>query len=288
MVRAKASTIAELIAGGRDGLTEADRKLASALLADYPVAGLSSITDFARAADVSTPSVLRFAKKLGFSGYPALQQALRNEVSAQMQNPIEKPEKWSEKAPSTHILNRLATAAMDNLGGSLRNIDHHVFDDICKLLADGGRRVHVVGGRITHHVAGYLHTHLQMARAGVHLLPAAPSHWPQHLLDVTAGDVLVVFDVRRYDARVQDFAASAKQRGAKVVLITDQWVSPVSRVAAFTLPLRMDVPSGWDSNVVTLFAVEAIVAAVVNQNGKAVRERIRELDHYYEGGRRGR
>ncbi|MFO1032889.1 MAG: MurR/RpiR family transcriptional regulator [Hyphomicrobiales bacterium] len=287
-MRAKPSTIAEQLNGGRLGLTLADRKLSAALMADYPVAGLASISDFARVAGVSTPSVLRFAKKLGFTGFPAFQQALRSEVSAQLQNPIEKPEQWSSKAPSTHILNRLADASAANLRASLRHIDHHVFDDICRLVGDGKRQVHVVGGRITSHLAGYLHTHLQMARPGVRLVPSSAGHWPQHLLEIGAGDALVVFDVRRYDARVHEFAASARQRGAKIVLITDQWMSPISRMAAQTLPLRMEVPSGWDSNVVTVFAVEAIVAAVVNQNWKATRERIREIDHYLESGRRGR
>ncbi|MBL8790756.1 MAG: MurR/RpiR family transcriptional regulator [Rhizobiales bacterium] len=284
----KASTIAEQINGGRLGLTAADRKLSAALMADYPVAGLASISDFARAAGVSTPSVLRFAKRLGFTGFPAFQQALRGEVSAQLQNPVEKPEQWSSKAPRGHILNTLADAAMENLGTSLRHIDHHAFDDICRLLGDARRSIHVMGGRITGHLAGYLHTHLQMARSRVGLVPAPESHWPQYLLEIGEGDILVVFDVRRYDARVQEFAASARQRGARIVLITDQWMSPVSRLAAQTLVLRMQVPSGWDSNVVTLFVVEAMVAAVVNQNWKATRGRVREIDKYFESGRRGR
>jgi DNA-binding MurR/RpiR family transcriptional regulator len=288
MAKAKSSTIAEQVIGGRLGLTAADRKLSAALMADYPVAGLASISDFARAAGVSTPSVLRFAKKLGFSGYPSFQQALRGEVSAQLQNPIEKPEQWSSRAPRGHILNTLADAAMENLGSSLRHVDHHVFDDVCRLLGDGKRHVHILGGRITGHLAGYLHTHLQMARAGAQRVPTAPGHWPQYLMEIGAGDVLVVFDVRRYDARVLEFAASARQRGAKIVLITDQWMSPISRLAAHTLALRMEVPSGWDSNVVTVFVVEAMVAAIVNQNWKATRERIREIDHYFENGRRGR
>lgn len=288
MARVKYSTIAEQINSGRLGLTAVDRKLASALMADYPVAGLASISDLARAAGVSTPSVLRFAKKLGFSGYPALQQALRTEISAQLQNPIEKPEQWSSRAPRSHILNTLADAAMENLGNSLRHIDHHAFDDICRLLGDGKRQVHVMGGRITGHLAAYLHTHLQMARAGVRRVPVSAEHWPQHLAEIGPGDVLVVFDVRRYDARVHDFAVSARQRGAKIVLITDQWMSPVSRLAAHVLALRMEVPSGWDSHVVTVFVVEAMVAATVNLNWKATRERIREIDQYFESGRRGR
>jgi len=288
MGKSRAMTVVEKINGGRAGLTAADHKLSAVLMADYPVAGLASISDFARTAGVSTPSVLRFAKRLGFSGFPAFQQALRDEVSAQLQNPVEKPDQWSASAPRGHILNTLADAAMENLGTSLRHIDHQAFDEICKLLGDLSSRVHIAGGRITGHLAAYLHTHLQMARGGVWLVPSGEAYWPQHLLEIERGDVLIVFDVRRYAARVQEFAASAKQRGARIVLITDQWMSPVSRLAEHTLVLRLEVPSGWDSNVVTLFVVEAMVASVVNQNWKATRARIHEIDAYLENGRRGR
>ncbi len=285
MSRTPTTTVAELLRSKPQGLTAADRKLSHALLSDYPVAGLGSMADFARAAGVSTPSVLRFAKKLGFSGLPAFQEALRREVSAQLQNPIAKDDRWSTKAPRAHILNSFADAALDNLRTSLKLIDHKAFDGIVKLLSDRKRGVHVMGGRMTSHIASYLHTHLALARPDVHLLPTAPAQWPQYLLDLGAGDVLVVFDVRRYDARVHDFAASARQRGAKIVLITDQWMSPIARFAAFALPLRVEVPKSWDSNMVTLFAAEALVAAVVNMDWAATQARIREIDAYYEIGR---
>jgi DNA-binding MurR/RpiR family transcriptional regulator len=204
---------------------------------------------------------------------------LREEVSAQLQNPIEKPEQWSSKAPRGHILNTLADAAMENLGASLRHIDHHVFDDVCQLLGDGKRQVHVLGGRITGHLAGYLHTHLQMARPGVLLVPVSANHWPQHPAEIRSGDVVVlVFDVRRYDARVQEFAASARQRGAKIVLITDQWMSPVSTAgradagASAGSALRLGFQRGD-----AVCVAEALVAATVRQNWKATRERIREI-----------
>lgn len=288
MSRTPPPTIAELLRKRQTGWTAADRKLAHALLADYPVAGLGSITDLARIAGVSSPSVLRFAKKLGFTGMPAFQSALRREVSAQLQNPIAREDRWAAQAPRTHVLNSFADAALDNLRASLKLMDHKVFDALVRLLADQKRRIHLLGGRITGHVAGYFHTHLTMARPGVFLVPPDGRHWPQQLLDFSAGDVLVVFDVRRYDARVHDFAASARQRGAKIVLITDQWMSPIARIAAYTLPLRVEVPKSWDSNMVTVFAVEALVAGVVNQNWTSTQARIREIDTYYEGSRRGR
>ena len=282
------ATVAERLRLMSGELTAAERKLMAALFANYPMAGLGSITDFAREADVSTPSVLRLAKKLGFPGFPALQEELRSELSAQLQNPIAKHERWAADAPDTHILNKFATAAMENLSGSLKLMDHRAFDAVVALLADRKRQIHIAGGRITGAIAGYLATHLQMARPGVGLLPAAQSAWPQYLLDVGRQDVLVLFDIRRYDARMLDLAASARERGAKVVLITDQWMSPIARLAVHSLPLRIEAPSSWDSNIVPLFVAEALVAATVNASWRETEARIAVLEAISDSGRRGK
>ena len=282
------ATVAERLRLMSGDLTAAERKLMAALFANYPMAGLGSITDFAREAEVSTPSVLRLAKKLGFPGFPALQEELRSELSAQLQNPIAKHERWAADAPDTHILNKFATAAMENLSGSLKLMDHRAFDAVVALLADRKRQIHIAGGRITGAIAGYLATHLQMARPGVGLLPAAQSLWPQYLLDVGGQDVLVLFDIRRDDARMLDLAVSARERGAKVVLITDQWISPIARLAVHSLPLRIEAPSSWDSNIVPLFVAEALVAATVNASWRETEARIAVLEAISDSGRRGK
>ncbi len=280
------TTIAEKLRLKSNDLTAAERKLMSALFANYPMAGLTSITEFAREAEVSTPSVLRLAKKLGFTGFPAFQERLRAELSAQLQNPIAKHDRWSADAPDTHILNRFATAAMENLSGSLKLMDHRSFDAVAALLADRRHAVLVAGGRITHSLADYLATHLKMARPHVSLLAATPTHWPQALLDMHRNDVLVIFDIRRYDARMLEFAASARERGLKVVLITDQWISPIARLAVHSLPLRIEAPSSWDSNIVLMFVAEALVAATVNANWPETQDRISQLESLSGAGRR--
>ena len=284
----RSTTVAERLRLKSGELTVAERKLMAALFANYPVAGLGSITEFAREAAVSTPSVLRLAKKIGFAGFPSFQEQLRAELSAQLQNPIAKHDRWSADAPDTHILNRFAGAAIENLTGSLKLLDHRVFDSIVALLADRKRHIHVGGGRITGSLASYLVTHLQMARPGVSLIPALPSAWPLYMLEVAKPDVVLFFDIRRYDARMLDLAASAKERGARVVLITDQWISPIARLAVHSLPLRIEVPSSWDSNIVPMFVAEALVAATVNASWPETQARIRDLEGLADLGRRNR
>jgi DNA-binding MurR/RpiR family transcriptional regulator len=99
---------------------------------------------------------------------------------------------------------------------------------------------------------------------------------------------VALFDIRRYDARMLEFAASAKERGARIVLITDQWISPIARLAVHSLPLRIEAPSPWDSNMVPLFVAETLVAAMVAASWPATQARIRELESLSTPGRRGK
>ena len=101
-------------------------------------------------------------------------------------------------------------------------------------------------------------------------------------------DVLLFFDIRRYDARMLDLAASARERGAQIVLITDQWISPIARLAVHSLPLRIEAPSSWDSNIVPLFLAEALVAATVNASWRETEARIAEIESLSDSGRRGK
>lgn len=272
------TTVAELLRMNTAELTAAERKLMSVLFRNYPVAGLSSMGTVAREAGVSTPSVLRLAKKLGFSGFPAFQQALRAELTERLSDPIARRRQWSGGVPEAHVLNRMARAAMDNLAGTLKLLDHRTFDAVVRLLSNTSRCVFIGGGRITHALATYLHTHLQMARPGVSLLPASAAFWPQCLLDIGRGDTVVLFDVRRYDPAILDFAAKARHRDARIVLVTDQWISPVAGHATLTLPLRIEAPSSWDSNIVPLFVAEAVIAAVANTDWSRTQSRLRGLE----------
>lgn len=281
-------TIAERIRARFDALTRAERQLVNALLANYPVAGLSSITELARTANVSTPTVLRTAKKLGFSGFPDFQATLKKELAAQLSTPIVKHDRWAAGAPAAHILNQFAAAVTDNLRRSLRHLDHREFDRIAALIADRKRAAHIVGGRITRSLATYLCIHLEMIRDGVSLLPESHSLWPQHALSMREGDLLVVFDVRRYETSLYELVELAKARGLIVVLFTDQWMSPIASLAAHALPLRIEVPSSWDSNVVPLFVVEALIAVVVNMLWSDAAQRMQELEALFDRTKRFR
>lgn len=276
------ATIAGIIRARFDALTRAERQLGNSLLANYPVSGLASITAVAEAAGVSTPTVVRLVKKLGFKGFPEFQAALRAELQAAISSPIAKRDRWAENAPAGHILNRFAEAVMANLHQSLNHIDPVEFEAAAALLSAPGRAVYVVGGRITRSLADYLFTHLQVIRSGVTLLTSNANTWPHHMLNLQAGDVVVVFDIRRYEHDILRLAEIAAARGAEIILFTDLWGSPAARHARHVFNARIEVPSAWDSSVVSLFVIEALIAAVQENNWDQTRTRIRTLEELFD------
>ena len=266
-------------------LTAAERRLTALLQGDTMVAGLQSITRLAEQAGVSTPTVIRLARKLGFDGFPAMQDAIREEVAARIKAPLAKLEPVPPGAARGHIVARFAEAAVTNLNRTLERLDLAEFDRAADLLADPARDLHLLGGRITRSNAHHLYNHLQIVRPRVHLLDASPSVWPQALLDVGERSTLVLFDIRRYEKEIERLAGLAVGQGAAIVLLTDVWGSPVERHAAVTLRAAVEVPSSWDSTLGLAFLAEALIAEVQRRAEASGANRIAALERTIGGTR---
>lgn len=279
------SLVKDRISDRGGALTPAERRVSDALLRDYPVAGLQSITRLAEAAGVSTPTVIRLARKLGFPGFPEMQAALRDEASEQIRTPILRREAWPTGRADLPAFRAFAEAAFDNLARTIERLDPASFEGITRLLADPGRRIFLTGGRITRSNADYFFNHLQIIRADVTLLAASSNVWPQYLLDMKAGSVLVLFDIRRYERELERLATLAKERGARIALFTDAWGSPITRVADHVVRATVDVPSSWDSTLGLNLVIEALIAEVQTRNWDPARERIERLEEMFRATR---
>lgn len=277
-----AQTISDRIQQKLDDLTRAERQLAHSILENYPASGLGPLSELAKDANVSVPTVARMVQKLGFNGYPEFQADLREELRAKARDPIAKHETWADGAPSGHMLNRFTDAVIDNIRHTLAQIDPAAFDAACALVGDRSRHLYIVGGRITHTLAEYLFLHLQTIRPQITHIQSTSNAWPHYLLDVNAGDVFVIYDVRRYENNTLKLARMAHDQGARIVLFTDQWRSPVHQLADISFSARIVVPSAWDSAATTLLLTETMISAVQNLNWDDTKDRMEELEAMFD------
>ena len=242
-------------------LTAAEKRVARGLLANYPTIGFAPVAEFSKEAGASAATALRFVAQLGYGSYPEFQRALRQELEERVKSPLQRSQARPPRPDrDENFLDRFVAQAVDNLRTSAARIPSSEFEAVCARIAEGRGGCHLFGGRFTDAIAAYMEAHLRLVRPGVRRLEGRTASRADQLLDVRSGDIVVVFDVRRYDPQLMETAASLAARHVFLVLVTDGWISPVSRYAKLVLPCETGVDRTWDANVALFALVEAIIA----------------------------
>lgn len=266
-----------LLDAGRK-FSKAEMRVVRQLLANYPAAGLTTISKLAQLSDVSDPTVLRVATRLGFAGFADLQQALLTEVEAHMRSPLTLVR--SDRPQNSHgnayqdFLARVAKLA-DTLRSDTATAD---YEQAVELLGDRRMRIAFLGGRFSHFIAGLMQKCLNHMREGTFLLGGTRADMIDELTAFGKRQALVVFDYRRYQTDVVAFAHQAKTRGSPVLLFTDKWLSPIAEFADITLTVPTETASPFDTLTTPLIQVEAIIAGLAQRMGEDWRERAALLE----------
>lgn len=263
-------------------LSGREARVARHLMANYPLAGLKTVAEFADGSGVSTATVLRLVKRLGFPVYADFQAALRQHLEETLQSPLirfgQRQDGDKAAPPKTAFLNRFLDAMTAHLQAMHEHVPASEFDKVVALLADPRRDIHVLGGRYSSHIGAYFADMISAVRGRIHVVSGQTQRWPQHLLDIGKTSVLVAFDVRRYQQDVIEFTRSAAKRGATVVLMTDIWQSPAARVATHVLGFPVVAPSIFDVLGPGMILTDALIGAVADQMGDAGKARVELLE----------
>ena len=278
-----ARTMIEALQAKMGGFSGRERRVAQALLANFPLAGLDTVAALAATAGVSTATVNRFINKLGFTQFAGFQAVLRAQLQETLNSPLARlsaatPQDVSQRSFFSTYLGAM-TANIESLQSSLPEED---FAQVVALLCEPKKSIYVIGGRHTSHIGHYLTGYLQALRTRVFGIGGQTMQWPLTLQDMDAGAVLIAIDMRRYQDDVIEFSRLAAKKGCAVVLLTDQWHSPISAVARYVLAFPIVSPSVYDSATAGFVICEALAGACALQLGDRSRARFEHLDHLRE------
>ena len=268
------ASVAELIADRIGTMPAGERRAAHTLIANYPLIGLKTVAEFSQAAGVSPPTILRFVARIGYHNYSEFQSALQDELAAQLQSPAARPLGPALDRPHRPMME----AAIDNLRETFRHFSQDQMADIVERLADSRGHMFLVGGRFTDPLARYMAAHLAIIRPNVFHLAGQESMWRDRLIDMGKRDVLLIFDIRRYQESLLRLAEKAHQRGVQIVLFTDQWLSPIARFARHVVAGRTAVPSPWDSSAALFVVAETLIASVTYKLEAESSRRLDEME----------
>ena len=271
----KQRTTEDLLKANWSAMTATDRKVARVLLSHYPMVGLQTLAEVSEKADVSPPSVIRCVKKLGFAGYPDYQKSLYAEIG----------ELLAERRPAETITsNWHLPGRVRRQYGELGDAIQQTFSLLheaelvgaARLIADHARRVSVGGGVVSTPLAEVLHQRLMTLRPNCGLLSADPLKRSERLVDVNKRDVIIAFDLQPYDSDLAAFARLASERGAQLVIFTDNEMSSITEAGRFVFVAAAS-GQALTANTTAVCLIEVLLAEVQRIIGKPADERLRQL-----------
>jgi DNA-binding MurR/RpiR family transcriptional regulator len=263
----------DLVAAVSGELTPTERRIAEAVLAEPTLLAFGTVSQLADRVGTSRPSIVRFANKLGFTGYTLLQQHVRSDMSHQLSRPSERIRRDDKSAPPVrHVINGAISSVLDALeGGQIANLAEPIVR---------AEKVWVLSGETSQAGAHALHSGLSMVRPGVRTLEE--HSFGTDLSDASPRDVAVVFDFFRYRRQVVTAARAFAKAGATIVAFTDSPLSPLAELADCWCQIEVPAIGPFDSSAPVVFMCELLVARVAQQLQDDATNRIDRIETLWE------
>ncbi len=268
-------TLLKVLAEG----SASNRAIADYLLRNQVRVTAQGIEELAANCQVSTATISRFARDIGFKNY----SAMRNEVATTLQSVLQPVEKLRNNiarrsGAGVPALESLEYAAA-NVKACSQSLDMEEMAKIVSVLTRA-RTVYVMGFGLSSQLAATLALHLQpfcqhvIEVAG----PGGTEIAAGHLANITARDVLIVISFPRYSLDVIRLAGFAHEREATVVSITDSPASALAKTATYTLYAQSTHPILPSSATAAIAVIEALVVTLMVSNKDNVAKAARLTD----------
>ncbi|MBT7657287.1 MAG: MurR/RpiR family transcriptional regulator [Phycisphaerae bacterium] len=266
-------SITNLIASHNERFTPTDRRIAEAVLEDPMLLTFGTVSAVAERVSTSSPSIVRFATKLGFDGFSELQQSVREEISKQFTSPSHRARQQDESvAPVQLTIEDAVHAAFDALT-----------PECIKAMALPivvAKNVWILSGETSMAGAIALASGLSMIRPNVRLVQEHSAS--RDLCGALAEDVAVVFDFSRYRRNSVIAARTLADLDVPIVAITDGPLSPLSSLTEYRCELDVPAVGPFDSSVPAVIAAELLVSQVVTELGDEALNRIDRLEVFWQ------
>ena len=238
---------------------------------------IASMRTLAVKAAVPPATLVRFAQQLGFAGWPQLKEAFTLELGLNSEQYGQRAKTLIGRGPDGSLTGEMFKVQRRNL--DLTESQNTRSLRRAARLLERGKAVHVAGFRASFAIAFSLVYEYRLFRNAVHLIDGQGGSLEMQLRVLEKSDVVVVISFAPYSREAQTVAQAARQRGCKLIALTDSVASPLSLLADETLLFAVHSPSFFPSIAAGLALAEALLELLVSQAGDPVVERIDQAEY---------
>ncbi|MCM2495057.1 MurR/RpiR family transcriptional regulator [Burkholderia glumae] len=238
----------------------------AAFLLDHPdEVAVSSMRKLAQRAQVQPASLVRLAQQFGFPGWNELRDLFVARVRARPAPMTQRARSLVKPGAKAALSHDLLAAQQQNLADAAAR-NQRALAEAAQLIRKAPH-VHVAGFRSCYPVAfGFVDAY-RLFRPSVSLLAGVAGSLEMELRAIGQASVTVIVSFAPYSTEATRVANIARERGSRIVAITDSAASPVALAADATLIFGHDSPSFFPSLVAAHALAEALVAQLLALEG---------------------
>lgn len=261
--------------------SKGQKRIANYITENYDSAVNLTAAKLGKIVGVSESTVVRFATELGFKGYPQFQDALEEIVKNKL-NSIQRIRMTTNNIEKSEILHTVLQSDKENIKRTRDDISKEEFEKALNLISDADH-IYVVGGRSCEPLSHFMAYYLNYIFADVKLVDSGSlAESFEDIHRIGPEDVVFGITFPRYSVDTVKIVEFSKNRGARIIALTDSAVSPLTKYADCVLYAKSDMVSFADSLVAPLSVINALIAGLSIQNNEKVLKTMEGLEKIWK------
>ncbi|MCI8809179.1 MAG: MurR/RpiR family transcriptional regulator [Oscillibacter sp.] len=272
-----AKSILHTIENKRNKFSRGQKRIAAYILEHYDKAAFMTASRLGGLVGVSESTVVRFAFELGYDGYPNMQRALQEMLRSRLTS-TQRIQAAGDIFASQDLLGAVLQSDIDKLRQVVSEADRNDFNKVVDYIREA-KHIYILGVRSSSFVAGYLHFYMHLLFQNVTLVQSsAAGEIFEQLFRISKEDVMIAISFPRYSKITVNTVKFARDRGAGIIAITDNALSPIYQISDGALLAPCEMISFVDSMVAPLSLINALLVALASRRGADVSATFAELE----------
>ena len=260
-------------------LTPKARILGNYILQNPRKAVFMTTKELAQTCQVSEATVVRFVSQLGYKGYGAFQQALRDFVDTEL-TMLDRTDLSSMTGPDTNRLGRVVFEEMENLKLFLEAVDMDILNKIVDFL-EKSNSIYVIGSRLSFTFAYYLGWSLTKIRQDVHILKGSDSTTIDWLTIAAPESLVIIIATTRYPNELIRLGKMVRRLGQTLIVIADSSLCPLTQFAHLSLVApSKNIPFIGNPTTISCI-INYLILELASRNGDRLKKHQEKMEQAY-------
>lgn len=249
-------------------LTKGEKKIAEYIVKNPKRVLLLSALELGKEIGVSDASILRFSKSLGFGKFTEFRNYIALEIREA--NPADRIVKhWDNFQSNSDIVNKIVNADLKNIKEFLMNIDFEAVNELVSWI-NHSRKIYILGIGSSRAISQFLFWYIKRLGFDVECINEGGLGLYESFSHMKEEDLVILFTFPRFLKDEIQALKLAKEKKAKIVVITSNLFSEISYLSDMVFKLSCENEGFFNSYIVPMELCNIILTALFEQNKEKI------------------